>query len=552
MSDREELIRLRKLKRLRELEAKAAGAKPSHDYQADASNEMIGEMSGGQKFFGGFGKALADLTRGGEQMSRTFADISPIYGALIPGNEQRLGELEQEQALVKERDAPLMGTGAGMAGNIAGNAIGTAPMMMIPGMAPYKGAAITGAGFGAMQPTAPDDSRAMNTAVGAGAGMAGQALGGLLGRAIRPVASQLSPEEQLLANAAKSEGIPLTAGQQTGSRPLKIAESVMEDLPLTSGSQLAKREAQQRAFTAAALRRAGMEGSAATPEAMAAQKGLLGKQLGDVAERNALDFNKGLSDKLAAITDDAAKHLDTDAAAKVAQRVDKILQQVDESGKMLGSNYQGWREPLRKASKSATEEASYYGKIRSAMDNAFKEGIEGADAAAFGETSRKYANLKTIIDSMGGNTESVLKGQVAPNQLAIALSESIGKENKALGRGDLNQLTKVGRAFVSYKYPQSGTAPRLLAQSLLTGGGAGLGGLASLAGGGDVGTGMMTGGALTAGGLAIPKAIQALMNSPAGQAYLTKGMAQLSPAAREALAKAVRSGALASMPAMTQ
>ena len=530
---------------------KAQYAAPKEQVAPETFDPTEG-MTGLQKFGAGYGKALPDLARGGEQLARRFADTSPLYGMMLPGNKERMAELEQEQALVKERDAPLMNTGAGMAGNVLGNAVDTAPMMMIPGMQGYKGAAASGAAFGAMQPTAPDDSRAMNAAVGAGAGMAGQALGNTLGRAIRPVASQLSPEEQILANAAKSEGIPLTAGQQTGSRPLKVIESVMEDLPLTSGPQLATREAQQRAFTAAALRRAGMEGSTAGPGAMAAQKGALGKELGAIAERNTLDFNKGLSDKLAAITDDAAKHLDTDAAAKVAQRVDKILQQVDESGKMLGSNYQGWREPLRKASKAASEEASYYGKIRGAMDAAFKEGIEGADAQAFGDTSRKYANLKTIIDAMGGNSESVLKEQIAPNQLAMALSRSIGKEGKALGRGELNQLTKVGRAFVSDKYPQSGTAPRLLAQSLLTGGGAGLGGLASMAGGGDIGTGMMAGGALTAGGLGAPRVIQALMNSPAGQAYLTKGIAQLSPAMREALAKTLRTGALATMPALSQ
>ena len=560
MDERAELERLRKMKRLRELEAKAGIAAPKktvNDYlpeeKAKAEKALTDEMSGLQKFGAGYGKAGADLLRGSEQLVRGFADINPLYGAMVPGNDKRLQELEQEHALVKERDAPLMNTGAGVAGNILGNAVDTAPMMMIPGMQGYGGAAASGAAFGAMQPTAEGDSRAGNAALGAGAGMVGQGLGNMLGRAIRPVASQLSPEEQILANAAKSEGIPLSAGQQTGSRPLQITESVMENLPLTSGKQLAGKEAQQRAFTAAALKRAGMTGEAATAGEMLAQKGTLGKELGAIAERNTLDFNKGLSDKLASITDDAARHLDTDAAAKVAQRVDKVLQQVGDDGKMLGSNYQGWREPLRKASKAATEESSYYGKIRGAMDTAFKEGIEGADAQAFGDTSRKYANLKTIIDAMGGAGKLPAKGQISPAQLSAALSRSIGKEGKALGRGDLNELTRIGQNFVSEQIPNSGTAQRQLIQALLTsGGGSLIGGGAAGMTGGDVSTGMLAGGALTAGGLAAPRAIQSLMNSPAGQAYLTKGIAQLSPAMREALAKTLRTGALATMPALSQ
>ena len=550
MDERAELERLRKLKRLRELEAKVAGTAEAAPVETFDPTEG---MSGLQKFAAGYGKALPDLARGGEQLARRFAAISPLYGAMLPGNQERLDELEQEQALVKERDAPLMKSGAAMTGNILGNAINTAPMMMIPGVGGYKGAAMTGGAFGAMQPTAPEDSRTLNTAVGAGAGMAGQALGGLLGRAIRPVASQLSPEEQVLAKAAQSEGIPLTAGQQTGSRPLQIAESVMENLPLTSGKQLAGKEAQQRAFTAAALRRAGMRGEAATAADMLAQKGALGGEIGAIAERNALNFNKGLTDKLASITDDAATHLPPDASAKVMAIVDKVMSQVDDTGNMAGTNYQGWREPLRELAKSNDATGRYFAKIRSALDSAFKEGIEGADSAAFSEASRKYANLKTIIDAMGGAGKLPAKGQVSPAQLGAALSRSIGKEGKALGRGDLNELARIGQNFVTEQIPNSGTAQRQLIQALLTSGGGSLvGGGAAALGGGDVGTGMMAGGALTAGGLAAPRIAQALMNSSAGQAYLTKGLAQLSPSAREALARAVRSGALATMPAMAQ
>jgi hypothetical protein len=44
--------------------------------------------------------------------------------------------------------------------------------------------------------------------------------------------------------------------------------------------------------------------------------------------------------------------------------------------------------------------------------------------------------------------------------------------------------------------------------------------------------------------------VQALMNSPAGKAYLTKGMVDLSPSGRAALVAALRTGAISSMPAL--
>ena len=67
-------------------------------------------------------------------------------------------------------------------------------------------------------------------------------------RAITPVANVNSPGRQALVEGAEREGIPLTAGQATGSRFLQNVESQFEQLPFTSGPQRAIREDQQRAF----------------------------------------------------------------------------------------------------------------------------------------------------------------------------------------------------------------------------------------------------------------------------------------------------------------
>lgn len=491
-----------------------------------AAQQATKETSGTGRFLAGAGKAFTDIGRGAGQLS-----------GLIPQSEIDASKL---------RDQPLMQTGAGMAGNILGNAAVAAPAFALPGAGTYAGAAALGGIQGALQPVGTGESRALNTGFGAGAGLIGQGVGNLIGRGLRPVTSALSPEKQALAQAATREGIPLSAGQATGSRPLQIAESVMENLPSTSASQLAEREAQKRAFTSAVLKRAGISGDTASAPVLLGQKQALGGTLGDIAKGGSIDFNKGLTDRLASIVDDASQHLPPDLASKVSGTVDKVLQQVGPEGSMAGTNYQGWREPLRGLAKN-TETGRYFGQIRKALDEAFtSQAGEGYQA-----TSRQYANLKTIIDSMGGSGALPAEGQIPPSALSSALARSIGKENKTLGGGDLNELARIGQAFIKDQIPNSGTAQRQAIQALLqTGGGSLLGGGAALTTGHDPLKGAAIGAGLGAGSIAAPRIAQALMNSPAGQAYLKQGLVSLTPAQRAALTAAIRSGAIGSAPSL--
>lgn len=503
----------------------SAAEQIANDPITKGAQNFAQDMPGVQKFAAGAGKAGYDLTRGA--------------GQLIG-----IGPSPEEMDQTKKLDAPLMKTGAGMAGNIAGNVSAFAPTAFIPGANTYTGAALAGSAMGALAPVGTDDSRLTNALVGGGAGIVGQGAGRLLGRALRPVSNALSPEEQKLAQAALKEGIPLRASQATGSKPLAIAESVMENLPLTSGSQLAGKRAQQEAFNRAVLSRAGVSGNVATPEVLAAQKASVGGELGDIAKRNVLNFSDDLMEKLANIADDAGKHLPPKKAAEISSQVDQILSQV-ENGTMAGTNYQGWRQPLNALAKKGDEFSSYYGQIKKALDTAFREQLPGAEGETFRELSRKYANLKVINQTMGGQGLAQTVGDIPPAQLASALAQSVGREGKALGRGDLNELTKIGRRFISSNVPDSGTAQRQMIQALLTsGGGAAIGAGGAAATGHDpmagAGYGLAAGGA----SLLAPKLAQSLMNSGAGQAYLKRGAVALTEAQRKAISHALRLGTL--------
>ena len=117
-------------------------------WQPTPGMNPVEDMSGIQKFLAGMGKAPVDAYRG----------IKEMLGQMTPQ------EIDQQRQL----DKPLMNTGAGFAGNVAGN-IGTyAPLAMVPGANTVAGAGLTGAAIGATQPVGTGESRAMNTALGAG------------------------------------------------------------------------------------------------------------------------------------------------------------------------------------------------------------------------------------------------------------------------------------------------------------------------------------------------------------------------------------------------
>lgn len=109
-------------------------------------------MSGFQKARAGFGKAFSDMGAGLGQM---------------------VGMVPQEEADAKRRrDAALMQTGAGIAGNVLGNIGAAAPFMAFPGANTVVGGALGGAVLGALQPTASGESRSQNMMVGGALGAA--------------------------------------------------------------------------------------------------------------------------------------------------------------------------------------------------------------------------------------------------------------------------------------------------------------------------------------------------------------------------------------------
>jgi hypothetical protein len=483
---------------------------------ATAADKKMADPTGsfGENALAGAGKAFADMGRG----------VKQIFGA---DNQTQIDES-------RKLDAPLMRTGGGMTGNIGANIGMAVPAMMVPGANTVAGAGVLGAVQGGLNPVATGESRGTNMMVGGTVGAGSQVAGNLLGRAIRPVRSELSPELERLAGVAQQQNIPLSAGQRTGSRPLQIMESVFENLPFTSGPQLARRQAQGEAYNAAIGRTFGQNADAITPDVLGTARREIGQQFTNLAGRNTLDANNNrFLTQLANATDEANRFATPDVARVVTNRVDDLLSKVDQNGRIPGQAYREFDSALGRTMRGSSngDLRSALGDVRHAAREGMDNSISQADQAAWRDARRQYANLMTVAP-VAARSES---GNVSGKTLLGATNT--GNRNARFGGpSDLADIARVGRAFVSEQIPNSGTAQRALYQGLLTGG---LGG-AGYAASDDPSKGI----ALGLLGLGGPRAIQAAMNSRAGQRYLTNGLLHMTPRQQEYLQAMLRGGLL--------
>jgi hypothetical protein len=141
--------------------------------------------SGLENTVAGVGKTFTDLALGAKQrlddgaayLERKFGGQS-INKAL--GLKNAADIQKETQAAVDEKrriDAPLMQTTGGKVGAIAGAAIPAIAAAFVPGGQTLAASILTGAGLGAVQPTATDESVAGNMLTGAVGGAAGYGLG---------------------------------------------------------------------------------------------------------------------------------------------------------------------------------------------------------------------------------------------------------------------------------------------------------------------------------------------------------------------------------------
>jgi len=348
-------------------------------------------------------------------------------------------------------------------------------------------------------------------------------------RLISPVTNTLSPARAALVAAAEREGIPLSAGQATGSRVLQNMEGSFAQLPGTSGAEAAFAQTQQQAFNRAVLSRAGAVADNAGPDVLNRERVRIGGQIEDLANRNTMNFTSGVDADLRNI-EGSLRFLTPEVGGPIRARIEQIRGMMTPNqiptgsvttpnsviGTVPGYSYRQLDSELGRNIRSTSNGdlraalSDIRGRLRTAMDDS----ISPADQAEWQQARREYANLMVAEKAVGGAGSGAAEGNISPLALRSAVNQSTG-QGYARGQGDLNELARIGQGVLRAP-PDSGTAGRTQMNQLLTGGGFSAGGSAVGAMiGGPIGAGV---GAI--GGLALPAIARAAYVNPLMQSYL--------------------------------
>lgn len=222
------------------LRAQAAAMPPAEKRRLHAEGdrqrlegELISSMPQGERFSAAMGKSVSD--------------VGTALAQAVPGS----GVTRQSVDEMRQRDAPLLKTGAGKAGYLIGSGLVAAPLMMAPGANTVAGSALYGGAMGALSPVgSKDDATApvLNALIGAGGGAAAAGGANMLSRIVQPK-PQAGVKELIDA------GVTLTPGQRLGGA-WKRAEDALTSVPIVGDAIRSGQRESFKDFNAAIANRA--------------------------------------------------------------------------------------------------------------------------------------------------------------------------------------------------------------------------------------------------------------------------------------------------------
>lgn len=506
-----------------------------YDPNSEAFQEKYGAtsgMSGVDKFMAGAGKSVVDTGRGLKQLGLEAVDLFRPRQVqdLIVGSPAE--QYRQQMDVVRSQDAPLMNSGAGLAGNVAGTVAST---MLPAGLLAKAGGAIAagnfargfinpqtiggamagGATMGAMQPVGSEDSRVANMALGAATSGAAQGVLKGIGRIAQPIKKALSPVDEKAVATLKNAGVPLDAAQASGSQRAMQAKRFLTDNPLTASGQTKQFEKTAAGFTAASLKEIGENADVADEAVLGRAAKRIGKSFEDIALRNAIKADNQLLNDLADVAQKAPRELESSQAQVILSQVDEIMDKAA-GGSINGKAYQNIKSTLDRISGGPNQQVGYWARgLRDKLDEALQRSAQGDDYAALKLARKQYGALEKITAAVNPD------GNVSPAKLYNATNVKGFGQKKAMATGirqtQLQKLAKAGKRIIPERMPNSGTAPRAALQLLAPG--------AIGAGYGYSQEGDLAGAAkYAAGGILAPYLLQKAMNNPSAVEYLTQGL----------------------------
>lgn len=280
----------------------------------------------------------------------------------------------------------------------------------------------------------------------------------------------------------EKEGVLVSPGQRSGAPLSQTMESVMAYLPSSAGQSAKFTDLQQRSFTKALLRRAGIDSDIATEDVLRAAQQRFNDVYTDLEQNTVLrGGSERLFNKLADIESEYGKGFSGQMRRTFMVMRDDLLKWAAGDPKAQ-QTFQRLQEQLSTeiggAARSPAEGSQRYKQALIGMKKALFDLVEEQSspeiAKRWKDANRQYAIFKTIEESMlDASQKTINTGFINPRVIASLEKRYMPDE---WTRGDPNidsftRLVKAGAGIIPDPIPNSGTAQRMFAQDILTGGG---------------------------------------------------------------------------------
>lgn len=435
--------------------------------------------TGRENFWAGFGKAAVDTKRGIQQLGALAGNTLGLV------DDSTVDQTFANAKEMRERDADLMGTGAGKAGNFsgsvataylggslvrgAGQGVGhigkgmaaSSPSLSVPvsyagnaiskaGQAvaaptSFKQAAAAGAAIGASQPATSGAEKSLQAGVGAAGGVAGQGISKGVSSLARG-AKSLRPEVKDLATIARDKwGINVRNDQLVDSPKLNAVASVLEETAGTGAT--AAKENQQKQFNIALARTIG-EASDNPLYAMNQAQKRLSKAFEDTLQNNRVLVDDEFVSGMGEVVRQANKNLKPSEAGIIRNQVDDILSKVDADGRVDGQALYNIKRDLDQIGGRNSNEAIHAIDLKKELLAALNRSLGPDDAAKFTKVRTQYKNLLDLQKLKNRDAA----GDISPARLGNSRAEFTD---------DLEELAAIAKTFLAPKTGNSGTAVRM-------------------------------------------------------------------------------------------
>ncbi len=436
-----------------------------------AKPQPVKPRSGVSDFFSGIKKAGTDTVLGVKQL-----------GAMAGLGDQ--AALEQEAVNVKARDAALMDTGAGMAGNVVGN-IG---MALLPGgalkglglvskipavsrvgnalMAPKSlgGAVGLGAATGLVQPATNSEERVTNAAIGGAGGAAGQL-------AIKGVSRVLAPQTDAAVKALMDQGVTPTTGQILGGVAKRV-EDAATSIPILGDVIRSRQKGVIKEFNDAAINRSlapiGEKVTATGREAIDEASKKIGAAYDKVIPNISLKADDAFDSQINSLRG-LVQNL-PEAEAKQFESILKthLTDKFTDSGLMAGQTFKEVESQLGRLSRGYAGDANFDKRqLGSALQEAqasLRDLMKHQNpkyAKELGDANEAWANFVRVQGAAG--MQGAKDGVFTPAQLSSAVrGQDKSLRHGAFAKGDalMQDLSDSGQKVMNSSVPDSGTPYR--------------------------------------------------------------------------------------------